>query len=86
VYFLLSRIQGNLPFGNDNDRDLFSRIRTADYDMEGTNWRKTSIESRQVVNGLLELNPQQRLTVNQVLQHPWIQNQLPLLEKLYHKL
>jgi serine/threonine protein kinase len=54
--------------------------------MEGKRWKQTSLELRQVVNGLLELDPEKRLTVKQVLDHDWIQKQLPILDKLYKKL
>ncbi len=75
-----------MPFGNDNDKDLFTKIRTADYDMETEKWKQTSLELRQVINGLLELDPSRRFTVDDVLEHEWIQKQLPLLQKLYQKL
>ncbi|KAH0932503.1 hypothetical protein HID58_009620, partial [Brassica napus] len=37
-------------------------------------WPKVSKEAKQLVKSMLDANPYSRLTVQEVLEHPWIQN------------
>jgi serine/threonine protein kinase len=41
--------------------------------------------ARDLISKLLVVDPQQRLTVDEALRHPWISNQRGLLDRLYEK-
>jgi serine/threonine protein kinase len=69
VYILLS---GFHPFHSE-DRVLFmKRIVTADFVLDGPEWAAVSPEARDLVRRLLVVDPAQRLTAEEICNHPWM--------------
>jgi serine/threonine protein kinase len=63
-------LSGTVPFKANNMTDLHKMI------IKGNPapLKEVSEEAMNIVNGLLEIDPKKRLTVDQILNHPWIKN------------
>jgi MAP/microtubule affinity-regulating kinase len=70
---LYGLVCGKLPFGDDSETKIIDRICSArfEYDEAG---KKLSREVRHLISKMLEIDPEQRLTVYDVLDHPWMNN------------
>jgi len=74
AYIVLS---GYHPFDPESDAtqaEMESRIVNAEYDFNDVAWDKISPQGKEVVSRLLEADPASRMTVEQLLQHPWLQH------------
>ncbi|CDS41352.1 MAP kinase activated protein kinase 2 [Echinococcus multilocularis] len=60
--------QGGDPFSPG----MKSRIRNGHYTFPPNEWDAVSQEAKDLINRLLIVQPQQRLTIAQVMQHPWV--------------
>uniref|UniRef100_A0A8C3S7C3 non-specific serine/threonine protein kinase n=1 Tax=Chelydra serpentina TaxID=8475 RepID=A0A8C3S7C3_CHESE len=63
------------PFANgpsDTPEDILSRIGGGKFTLKGGNWDTVSEAAKDLVTKMLHIDPHQRLTAKQVLQHPWI--------------
>lgn len=70
TYILLS---GKLPFGGNTNQELFSNILGGIVVFPEEHWKKTSKEAKDFISKLLLLDPKQRMTAEQALNHKWIQ-------------
>ena len=61
-------LYGTVPFKANNMTDLQKLIRKAKYTLKDD----ISEEARELIKGLLERDPLERLTVEQILDHPWL--------------
>lgn len=68
LYFMLS---GNQSFGTGSP-DLATRIRTGEIDFDGSAWSHLSASVKEVMKGLLTLDPNKRLTASALASHPWL--------------
>ncbi|XP_065059096.1 MAP kinase-activated protein kinase 2-like [Rhopilema esculentum] len=48
------------------------RIREGQYAFPDTEWKNVSDHAKDLIKGLLKTDPSERLTINQVMNHPWI--------------
>jgi len=62
---------GRYPFDGQK-APLDEQIRTASYSMTGVRWRNISEEAKSLVRGLLRVNPEDRLSLEECMQHPWV--------------
>jgi len=69
LYILLC---GFPPFYEEELPALFEQILHARYDFPSPWWDNVSKEAKDLVKGLLTIDPVQRLTAEQVLQMPWV--------------
>ncbi|VDP43064.1 unnamed protein product, partial [Schistosoma margrebowiei] len=69
LLFLL--LSGSLPFYGTRDI-LFTQIVSGRYHRQPQVWNMISPEARDLVSRLLEVDPTQRLTIEEALRHPWI--------------
>ncbi|VDP58897.1 unnamed protein product [Schistosoma curassoni] len=69
LLFLL--LSGSLPFYGTRDV-LFTQIVSGRYHRQPQVWNMISPEARDLVSRLLEVDPTQRLTIEEALRHPWI--------------
>ncbi|EGG23418.1 putative protein serine/threonine kinase [Cavenderia fasciculata] len=78
LYILLS---GEPPFFDDTGDEftstpqIFEQICTGSYGFPEEIWADISVTGRDLVKKLLTVNPQQRITVKDALNHPWITQQ-----------
>lgn len=72
---------GRYPFDGQK-QPLDDQIRTASYCMSGSRWRGISEAAKSLVRGLLRVNPVDRLSLEECLNHPWVTGQ-PMLPKTH---
>jgi len=70
LYVMLS---GSPPF-DDEDGRLYRRILEGKFEFDVPQWQTVSSEAKDLVRGLLSVNPKERLTVQQTLEHPWLRS------------
>jgi serine/threonine protein kinase len=69
VYLML---RGLLPFDAQIPDLIINKTLRGDYQMTDTHWQNISEEGRDFVDGLLRVKTEERLTIKQALNHPWI--------------
>lgn len=52
--------------------ELFTAVILGKYSLDGPEWTKISAPAKDLVRKLLMTNPLLRLTINQVMEHPWL--------------
>jgi serine/threonine protein kinase len=71
ITFIL--LAGYPPFHDDGDqRKLFDRIRRAEYSFDEEYWGSITKQAKDLIKGLLTIDPAKRLTADQALTHPWV--------------
>jgi serine/threonine protein kinase len=68
MFVLLS---GKLPFVGSNKR-VFELITSGDFSMDGPEWDNISEYGKDLIRKMLQLDPNERITASQALEHPWI--------------
>uniref|UniRef100_M4DYY0 non-specific serine/threonine protein kinase n=1 Tax=Brassica campestris TaxID=3711 RepID=M4DYY0_BRACM len=71
LYILLCGVP---PFWAETEEGIAHAIVRGNIDFERDPWPKVSAEAKELVKDMLDANPYSRLTVQEVLEHPWIQN------------
>ncbi|CAD8046316.1 unnamed protein product [Paramecium primaurelia] len=76
LYFLLS---GYLPFDSEFPEDIIKNIIECKYDLQEDFWQQISEDAKDLIKKLLMKEPDERITLQSALEHPWIlnRNQLP---------
>ncbi|CAD7704054.1 unnamed protein product [Ostreobium quekettii] len=69
LYILLS---GSPPFWDQNEMVMYSKIKAGDFSLEDKVWKKVSSSAKDLVQKLLTVDPNNRLTVGGALKHKWI--------------
>jgi len=63
---------GYPPFHHDNQKELFRRIKHADYQFDPQYWDVVSDDAKDFIRKLLVPNPKKRLSAAQAMRHPWL--------------
>ena len=71
AFILLS---GTPPFNGKDEVEVFYKISCCDYDFEEQLWDNISQEAQDFISKLLMPNPNQRMSSEKALAHPWITN------------
>lgn len=69
LYILLC---GFPPFYHENTNALYKQIKKGNYDFPSPYWDNISDAAKNLIAGLLTVDPKKRLAPAAVLQHPWI--------------
>ena len=73
MYILLC---GYPPFYSQQNRRISSgmkrRIREGEFEFPKKHWENVSEDSKALIRGLLNTDPKERLTIDQVIKHDWI--------------
>ena len=69
IYVLLV---GYPPFMEDDQQELFRKIRTGSFEFYDEDWAHISEEAKDLIKGLLVVDPLQRLKAQDALRSPWI--------------
>lgn len=64
-------IGGYPPFQGTNQRELFRKVRAADFVFHEAYWRNVSVVAKRLISSLLVTNPDVRWTAQQALQSDW---------------
>ena len=70
ILFLLLR--GQLPFDGSTKEEIIRQTTVAALPLSDDVWCTTSAEARDLVQLLLKKDPRERISAQQVLEHPWI--------------
>lgn len=73
---LFAMLYGTVPFKANNMTELQQIIMKADYKLK----EDISVDARELLKGLLEPDPENRLTVAEILSHPWMRDVLDASE------
>uniref|UniRef100_A0A7S4QY70 non-specific serine/threonine protein kinase n=1 Tax=Alexandrium monilatum TaxID=311494 RepID=A0A7S4QY70_9DINO len=68
IYVMLS---GRPPFWG---KSQFRKMLAEEYPMSGTEWDAISDDAKSLIRSLLRADPSERLSINEVAQHPWLQD------------
>jgi len=69
TYILLG---GYPPFIEQNQRDLFRKIRKGQYEFHVEYWGQVSQEAKDLISSMLTVDPEERISAEQALRNPWI--------------
>ncbi|XP_014738358.1 PREDICTED: calcium/calmodulin-dependent protein kinase type IV-like [Sturnus vulgaris] len=69
-------------FDPRGDQFMYGRILSCDYEFVSPWWDEVSPNAKDLVRKLMVLDPRQRLTVQQALQHPWVTGKAAKLEHM----
>ena len=69
AYMLLC---GYPPFSASNASQLYKAIRAGEFHYVEDEWKHISMAARDLINNLLVVDPAQRLSASEVLDHPWL--------------
>lgn len=77
---LYTMLSGRGPF-QSHPREVsaalvMKRINEGEFCMKGSQWKSVSTEAKEVIKGLLTIDPKKRLTLTQLIDHPWVQLQI----------
>lgn len=78
------------PFYDEDNQKLFDLIKNAEYDFPSPYWDSISENAKDLIRKLLLVDKEKRLTVDQILKHPWLtgtnsDNELPFQAQEYQK-
>ncbi|XP_033728113.1 LOW QUALITY PROTEIN: obscurin-like [Pecten maximus] len=71
AYLLVSGISA---FQDRTDKDILSWVETCDWEFDDEGFELVSKEAKDFINKLLVLEPSERLTLEECMQHAWIKN------------
>ncbi|XP_072243212.1 serine/threonine-protein kinase Chk2 [Leuresthes tenuis] len=68
-------LSGYAPFHESfSDRSVTEQIIRGEFTMVPSKWRRVSSQAKDVVRKLLVVDPAKRMTIDEALQHPWLQD------------
>ena len=70
VTFVL--LVGYPPFLEDTQSALFEKIRTGEWEFIESDWRRISKDAKEMVKGLLTVDPKERWSIKECLRCSWI--------------
>ena len=69
IYILLG---GYPPFIEQNQRELFRKIRRGQYEFHEEYWGSVSADAKDLISKLLTVDPAKRLSAKEALKHKWM--------------
>lgn len=70
---LYALVCGHLPFDDDSIPELFRKIKQGEYSFPS----RLNPDVRHLISRMLQVNPVKRITIAEVMKHPWFQQDLP---------
>merc|ERR1719362_1884526 len=68
---------GYPPFFGETDADVLTKVRLGNFSFQASNWKNVSQDAKNLIRNLLKMNPRDRYTAEQTLNHEWIKNKAP---------
>jgi len=68
---------GYPPFYGDSDAEVLSKVRLGNFSFNAADWKNVSDDAKALIRMLLKMNPRDRYTAEQALNHQWIKNMAP---------
>ena len=69
---ILIRLCGFPPFYEENNQELFEKIKVAQFEFPSPYFDDVSELAKDVIRGLLVVDPNKRMTPDQLKDHPWV--------------
>lgn len=69
LYILLC---GFPPFYEENNSKLFEMIKTCTFEFPSPFWDDVSDDAKNLIKAILVKDPQERLSAEKILAHPWV--------------
>jgi calcium-dependent protein kinase len=70
---LYKLISGRFPFEADDETILRQKLLKGEFDLTSQFWKTKSRELRQLLTGMLQVDPKNRLTASQAVKDEWFQ-------------
>ena len=74
---LCKMLTGRAPFQGRNDAQVAKKIVRKGIDFMENYWNAVSIEAQDVIENLLEKDPDQRMSILSLINHSWVCNENP---------
>jgi len=68
---------GYPPFFGETDAEVLSKVRLGNFSFNAADWKNVSEDAKNLIRMLLKMNPRDRYTAEQALNHEWIKNKAP---------
>uniref|UniRef100_A0A7S1WC29 Calmodulin n=1 Tax=Alexandrium catenella TaxID=2925 RepID=A0A7S1WC29_ALECA len=68
---------GYPPFFGDTDADVLAKVRLGNFSFNAADWKSVSEDAKNLIRMLLKMNPRDRYTAEQALNHEWVKNKAP---------
>lgn len=72
--FLYTILCGFPPFYDDNPEQLSQKILSGDYVFLQPWWDEISVDAKDLISRMLDINPESRITIDEIYQHSWIKS------------
>jgi calcium-dependent protein kinase len=84
MYVMLS---GDLPFYDEKLAEVYKKLNNGEYHFSKPCWNEVSVTAKNLINGLLTVDPTQRLSAKDALKHEWFallpQKKLSMTESIF---
>merc|ERR1719160_1634940 len=68
---------GYPPFFGETDAEVLSKVRLGNFSFNAADWKNVSEDAKTLIRMLLKMNPRDRYTAEQALNHVWVRNKAP---------
>merc|ERR1712056_108907 len=68
---------GYPPFFGETDAEVLSKVRLGNFSFNAADWKNISEDAKNLIRMLLKMNPRDRYTAEQALNHEWVKNKAP---------
>jgi len=68
---------GYPPFYGETDADVLTKVRLGNFTFNAADWKNVSEDAKNLIRMLLKMNPRDRYTAEQALNHVWVKNKAP---------
>lgn len=70
-------LAGYPPFHDNSEPAMFQKIRKGDFNFNDPAWDDVSEDAKDLIRNLIVIDPNQRLSADEALQHRWIKRREP---------
>merc|ERR1719487_933576 len=68
---------GYPPFYGETDADVLTKVRLGNFTFNAADWKNVSEDAKNLIRMLLKMNPKDRFTAEQSLNHIWVEKKAP---------
>jgi calcium-dependent protein kinase len=68
---------GYPPFYGETDADVLAKVRLGNFSFNAADWKNISEDAKNLIRMLLKMNPRDRYSAEQALNHVWVRNKAP---------
>jgi len=68
---------GYPPFFGETDAEVLAKVRLGNFSFNAADWKNVSEDAKNLIRMLLKMNPRDRYTAEQALNHDWISKKAP---------